>query len=95
MRNSLNHIKYGRVVRASASGAVDLSLIPSRFKLMTLKLVLTASLLDVQHQRDSVKIKRASLLVVPLEKALSEITPLWCGRLDRWLATPKRACIAH
>ena len=36
------------MVRASASGAVDLGLIPSRVKPMTLKLLLTASLLDVQ-----------------------------------------------
>ena len=39
----------GRVVRASASVAVDLGLIPSRVKPMTLKLIFTASLLDVQH----------------------------------------------
>ena len=37
----------GQVVRASAFEATDLSLIPSRVKPMTLKLVLTASLLDV------------------------------------------------
>ena len=37
----------GRVIRASASGAVDLDLIPSRVKPMTL--VFTASLLDAQH----------------------------------------------
>ena len=36
-------------VRASAAGAVDLGMIPSRVKPMTLKLVFTASLLDVQH----------------------------------------------
>ena len=36
-------------VRASASGAVDLGLIPSRDKPMTLKLTFTASLLDAQH----------------------------------------------
>ena len=39
----------GRVVRASASGAVDSGWIPSRIKPMTLKLVFTASLLDAQH----------------------------------------------
>ena len=39
----------GRVVRTSASGAADLDLIPSRVKPTTLKLVFTASLLDVQH----------------------------------------------
>ena len=38
-----------RVVKASASEAVDLGLITSRVKLMTLKLVFTASLLDAQH----------------------------------------------
>ena len=35
--------------RASVSLAVDSGLIPSRVKPMTLKLVFTASLLDVQH----------------------------------------------
>ena len=70
----------GLVVRASASGAVDLGLIPSRVKPMTLKLVFTASLLDAQHLRNIVKNKPASLLVVPLGKALSGIPPSWCGR---------------
>ena len=69
-----------RVVRASDSGAVNLGLIPSRVKPMTLKLLFTASLLDAQHLRDSVKNKPASFLVVPLGKALSEISPSWCGR---------------
>ena len=68
------------MVRASASGAVDLGLIPSRVKPMTIKLVFTASLLDVRHCRDSVENKPASLLVVPLGKVLSEISPSWCGR---------------
>ena len=36
--------------------------------------------------------KPASLLVVPLGKALSGIPHL--GVVDRWLATPKRARIA-
>ena len=39
----------GQVVRAFASGAVDLGLIPSRVKPMTLKLVFTASTFDAQH----------------------------------------------
>ena len=47
---------------------------------MTLKLVFTASLLDVQHLRDSVKNKPASLLVVPLGKALNGVPPSWCGK---------------
>ena len=39
----------GRVVRAYALGAVELALIPSRVKPITLKSVFTASLLDAQH----------------------------------------------
>ena len=39
----------GRVVRASASGAADTGLIPSRVKLMIIKLVFTTSLFDAQH----------------------------------------------
>ena len=46
---------------------------------MTLKFVFTASLLDVQHLRDSVENKPASLLVVPLGKALSGISATSCG----------------
>ena len=38
-----------RVVRASACGAVDSVLIPSRVKPMTSKLVFTASVIDAQH----------------------------------------------
>ena len=49
---------------ASASAVVDSGLIPSRVKPITFKLVFTASLLDAQHQRESVKNKPASLLVV-------------------------------
>ena len=81
------------MVRASASGAVDSRLIPSRVKAITLKLVFTASLLDAQHYRDCLKNKPASLLVVPLGKALSEIPHH--SVVDGWPATPKRACIAH
>ena len=62
------------MVRASASETVDLGLIPGRVKPMTLKLAFTVSLLD------SVENKPASSLVVPLEKALSRISPSWCGR---------------
>ena len=70
----------GRVVRASGSRVVDSGLIPSLVKPMTLKLVFTASLQYAQHQRDSVENKPASLLVVPLGKALSGIPPSWCGK---------------
>ena len=41
--------------RASVSGSVDLGFAPSRITPMTLKLVFTASLLDVQDLRDSVE----------------------------------------
>ena len=69
--------KNGRVVRASISGSVDSGLIPIRVKPMTLKLVFTASLLDVQNKRDSVENKPASLLVVSQGKALGSIPPTW------------------
>ena len=68
-----------RVVRACASGDVDLGLIPSRVKLMTSQLLFTVSVLDVQHKRYSEKNKPASLLVL-LVKALIGITPSWCDR---------------
>ena len=42
---------------------------------MTFKLVFTASLLDAQNYRDSVKNKPASSLAVPLGMALSGIPP--------------------
>ena len=60
---------------------------------MILKLVFTASLLEAQHLRDSVEIKQASLLVVPLERHLAGFPHL--SVVDRWLATPKRARIAQ
>ena len=77
------------MVRASASGAVDSGLVPSRVKPMTVKLVFTAFLLNAPHQRDCVENNPISLLVVPLEIALNRITPSWCG-IDRWPATPKQ-----
>ena len=80
MWNTINNSSDGRVVRASASEAVDLGLIPSRIKPMTLKLLFTAFLLDAKHSRDSVKNKPASLLVMPLGKTLNGIPPSWCGR---------------
>ena len=70
----------GRVVRASTLGVVDLGFIPSWVTPITLKLVFIASLLDVQHQSDSVESKAASLLVVQLGKALSGIPPFCCDR---------------
>ena len=67
-------------VQASSDGRVVSGLIPSRVKPMTLKLVFTASLLDAQHLTDGVENKPVSLLVVPLGKALSGVSPSWCGR---------------
>ena len=48
---------------------------------MTLKLVLTSSPLDDQHERDSVENKLARLLVVALGKALNGIPHV--GVVDR------------
>ena len=69
----------GRVVRASNSGSVDIGLIPSRVKPMTLILAFTISCLTL-NIRDSVENKPASLLVVPLQNALSGFSIL------KWLA---------
>ena len=63
----------------STLGAVDSGLIPSWVKSITLKLVFAAFLFDAQ-QRNNVKDKPASLLVVLLKKALSLISLRWCGR---------------
>ena len=73
------------MVGATAFGAVDSGLILSWVKPMTLKLVFTLyqftfPLLDVEHSRDSVENKPASLLVVWLGKAQSGIPSLLCGR---------------
>ena len=73
----------------SVSRAVVSGLIPSRVKPTTINLVFTASLLHAQPQKGNVENKPASLLVVPFGKALSGITPSWCGR--QMAATPKRA----
>ena len=56
---------------------------------MPLKLIFTASLLDAQHQMDSVENKPASLLVVHWERHLVGFPHLSVE--DRWTATPKRA----
>ena len=76
----------GRVMRASASGAADSGLIPTRVKAMTSKLVFTDLLLDAQHLRDCVENKPISLLVVPLGSHLAVFSRV--GVADRW---PKRA----
>ena len=48
-QTSFLYCSDGRVIKVSASGAVDLGLMPSRVKPITIKLVFTASLLDAQH----------------------------------------------
>ena len=59
----------GRVDRASAFGAVDSGLIPSRVKpVMTLKLVFTTSCLTFNVKRDSV------------ERHLAGFPQCWCVR---------------
>ena len=80
------------MARASSSETVGSGLVLSRVKPMTLKLVFTAFLFDAQHYRDSVENKLTSSFVVSLAKALSGIPLL--DVVDRWPATPKRACIA-
>ena len=67
-------------LEVSASEAVSLDLIPSRVQPMALKMVFTAFLFDAQHKRYNVENKQASLLVVPLGKALSGILSSWSGR---------------
>ena len=54
----------------SASETVDSGLIPSHVKQMTPKLVFTASLLDAQHQRDSVEKSRQVYLLCGWERRL-------------------------
>ena len=46
-----NNSSDGRMARASASGDVDVVLITSRVKPITLKLVFTASLFDALHKK--------------------------------------------
>ena len=70
-------------------GAVDSGAVHSDFIPIRVKLLFTASLLDAQHQKDSVENKPASLLVVMLRKTINGIPRLQV--VDRQQATPKRA----
>ena len=65
---------------ASVSWAVDSGLIPSRVKPMTLNIGIHSFPAWRSALKDSVENKPASLLVVPLGKALGGIPPSWCGR---------------
>ena len=83
----------GRVVKASASGAVDLGLIPCRVKPMTLKLIFTASLLDAPHYGTVWRTSRQVYLLCRRERHLAGFPHL--GVVNQWPATPKRARVAH
>ena len=83
-----------RVVRGSTLRAVDLGLIPSRVKATTLRLVFTA--LPCLTLSIKGTVWRTSLHVYLLccwERHLSGFPHP--GVVDRWLATPKRACVVH
>ena len=85
-----------RVVRAFASRAIDLGLIPSRLKPMTLKSVFTASLLDAVALNFIGSVWRTNRQVYLLcrwERHLAEFPHL--RMVDRWPATPEQACKAH
>ena len=61
--------------KAFTSKSVDLGFDSMLGQTNDLKLVFTASLLDVQHLSDSAENKPASLLVVSLGKAINGIPP--------------------
>ena len=64
------------MVRASASQSVDLEFISQVESYQkTLKMIFIASLLSVQHKRDSVENKPASLLDVSISKTLNGMPP--------------------
>ena len=96
--NYLKNSSDGRVERASVLGAVYLGLIPSRAKPMTLKLVFTASLLGSWHSAlkgqcgENVE-KNKLYLLCRWERHLAGFHHV--GVVNRWLAIPKRARIAH
>ena len=77
------------MVRASASGTVDLGLIPSRVKPMTLKLVFTALGLTLSIKRTVWRTSRQVYLLCHWERRLAESPHL--GVIDRRPATFERA----
>ena len=79
----------GRMIRASDSEAVDSVLLPTRVKPMILKLVFTASLLDAQQCEGQWR----QVYLCRWERHLAEFPHL--SVVERWLATPKGARIAH
>ena len=83
----------GRVVRASAPGALNLGLISSRVKPMTLKLVFTASWLTLSIKSLVCRTSRQVYLLCRWKRHLAKFLHL--DMVVRWSATPKRVCIAH
>ena len=83
------------MVKASASRAVDWVLIPSRVKPMTLKLVWYSQLLCLTLSITGTvwRTSRQVRLLCHWERHLAGFPHF--GVVDRWLATPKRARIAH
>ena len=79
----------GLVVRVPASGAIDSALIPSQVEPASLELVFTAYLLKVQHSRDRVKTSWQGCLC---RWEMHLVGFLHVSVVDRWPATPKRAC---
>ena len=68
------------MVKVSASEAADSGFDSESGQTNDFIISIYSFLLDVQHQRDSVKNKPASLLVVSMGKTLSGISPSWYGR---------------
>ena len=68
------------MVRAPASGIVGLGLIPSRVKTNDFEIGIHSFPASHSALTGQCGGKPASLLVVPLGKALSGITPFWCGK---------------
>ena len=85
---SINNLD-GRVVKASASGAVYSGVIPSRVKPVTVKLVFTAFLLDAHHKRTVWRTCPQVDLLCRRERHLSGFPHLRV--VDRWPTTSKQA----
>ena len=81
--------RYGAFV----SSVVDSGLIPSRVKSMILKMVFTASCLTLSIKGTAGRTSRQVYLLCRWKRHLAGFPHL--GVVDRWLATPKRARIAH
>ena len=85
-----NNITDGRVTRAPASGAVEVGLIPSRVKPITLKLVFTASLLQRSALKGQCGEQAGKFTSCDVGKGTLRDYRMF-GATDRWQATSKRA----